>query len=51
MYYRNEIDLISIEGVEVESGSLWMKKGELMVLVDEDQYVTTVYDGKTFSPA
>lgn len=51
MYYRNEIDLISHEGIEVEAGSLWMKKGELMVLVDEDEYITTVYDDKSFSPA
>ena len=51
MYYRNEIDLISHEGVEVDAGSLWLKKGELMILVDEDEYVTTAYDENIFNPA
>lgn len=51
MYYRNEIDLISHEGGEVDAGSLWLKKGELMILVDEDEYVTTAYDENIFNPA
>ena len=48
MYYRNKIALISYEGIEVEAASLWKRKGELMVLVDEDQYVTFPYSESTF---
>lgn len=40
MYYRNTIDVISIEGIEVEAQSLWVKKNNLLELVDDDQYVT-----------
>ena len=38
--YRNKIDLTSIEGIEVDAGSLWQLKGNLLVLEDDDQYVT-----------
>ena len=38
--YRNKTDLISIEGIHVDAGSLWHYKNELMVLDDADQYVT-----------
>ena len=38
--YRNSIDVISIEGIAVDAGSLWRLKNKLLVLVDEDQYVT-----------
>jgi hypothetical protein len=38
--YRNKTDLVSIEGIEVDAGSLWQLKGSLLVLEDEDQYVT-----------
>lgn len=38
--YRNSVDLVSIEGIEVDAGSLWQLKDGLMVLVDDDQYVT-----------
>ncbi len=41
--YRNKQALISNEGVEVDSESLWIKKGELMILVDDDQYITYPY--------
>ena len=41
-YYRNKGDIKSIEGIEVDSGSLWRWDSELklMVLEDEDQHVT-----------
>lgn len=38
--YRNSVDLVSIEGIKVDAGSLWQLKDGLMVLVDDDQYVT-----------
>lgn len=38
--YRNTETVISIEGIEVDAGSLWEFKDELMVLVDDDQFVT-----------
>lgn len=49
MHYRNKINILSYEGIEVEVESLWIRKGELMVLIDEDQYVTTLYtEGKFY---
>jgi|TARA_Y100000589_G_C27083425_1_gene600662 hypothetical protein len=38
--YRNKTDLTSIEGIEVDAGSLWKLENDILVLVDEDQYVT-----------
>lgn len=38
--YRNVTDLTSIEGIEVDAGSLWKLKNEILVLVDDDQYAT-----------
>lgn len=49
-HYRNKINLISYEGIEVEVESLWIRKGELMVLVDDDQYVTFPYSETKFYP-
>lgn len=40
MKYRNKIDIISIEKIQVDAGSLWELKGNLLVLEDEDQYVS-----------
>ncbi|MGV8914383.1 MAG: hypothetical protein ACOH1X_02930 [Kaistella sp.] len=47
-YFRNKIALISYEGIAVDAASLWIRRGELMVLVDEDQYVTCPYSEKKF---
>lgn len=38
--YRNIIDIVSIEGIEVDAGSLWEKETNHFVLVDRDQYAT-----------
>ncbi|WP_417237183.1 MULTISPECIES: hypothetical protein [Flavobacteriaceae] len=40
IYYRNSIDVISKEGIEVEAQSLWQLKNQILVLVDDDQYAT-----------
>lgn len=47
-YYRNKLDMISYENVHVDAESLWEKKGDLMVLVDDDQYVTFPFDENKF---
>ena len=47
-YYRNRIEIISFEGEIIDADSLWEKKGELMVLVDDDRYASTPYDEKNF---
>ncbi|MGL6037549.1 MAG: hypothetical protein ACRC0E_01475 [Soonwooa sp.] len=46
--YRNKTDLTSHEGIFVEAGSLWQKRGELMILEDEDQFVSAPFDEKIF---
>lgn len=47
-YYRNNITILSYQGVEVDVASLWLRNGELMVLVDDDQYVTYPYSEEKF---
>ena len=49
-YFRNKIDIISFEGVHVEAESLWVKKGQLMVLVNEDEHATYPYSETKFYP-
>lgn len=41
-YYRNLRDINSIEGIQVDAGSLWKMdtKQNLLILEDEDQYAT-----------
>lgn len=48
VHYRNKINIISYEGIEVEVESLWIRKGELMVLIDDDQYVTAPHSESKF---
>ncbi len=45
-FYRNKTDLISIEGIEVDEGSLWKldRTQDLLILEDEDQYATAQLD-------
>lgn len=38
--YRNSIDVISIEGIPVDAGSLWKLQNNLLILEDDDQYAT-----------
>lgn len=42
LYYRNRRDVISLEGIEVDAGSLWKWQSDrnLLVLQDEDQDIT-----------
>lgn len=47
-YYRNQLDLISYEGIHVEKESLWEKRGGLMVLVDEDQFASCPFEEDKF---
>ncbi len=47
-HYRNKIDILSHEGILVETESLWVRRGQLMVLVDEDQYATFPYSETKF---
>ena len=48
--YRNTVEIISLEqGITIEVGFLWIRKGELMILVDDDQYVTAPYDITKFN--
>ena len=53
MNYRNKKDLISLEGIEVEAGSLWKFKPdlELLVLEDEDQFASYQLDSRKFEEA
>lgn len=39
-WYRNTVEIVSDQGDLIDKGHLWEKKGELMVLVDDDRYIT-----------
>tara|TARA_R100000306_G_C4365047_1_gene137224 strand:+ start:140 stop:319 length:180 start_codon:yes stop_codon:yes gene_type:complete len=45
-FYRNKSDLISIENIEVDAGSLWKfdENQNLLILDDDDQYATAYLD-------
>ena len=47
-YYRNKIDVISKEGIFVDAESLWKLEGEMLILVDEDQYVSFPFSESKF---
>lgn len=49
-HYRNKIEIVSFEGVIVDAESLWVKRGQLMVLVDEDEYASCPYSETKFYP-
>jgi len=38
--YRNSVDITSIEGIEVDAGSLWYLVDGYFILDDQDQHVT-----------
>lgn len=46
-FYRNTCDLESLEGIEVDNGSLWKVDVEnnVLVLVDDDQHATHKLNG------
>lgn len=41
--YRNTWKVTTFQKVEIERNALWKKEGDLMILVDDDQYITTPY--------
>ena len=47
-HYRNKIDITSFEGEMVDAESLWIKRDEQMILVDDDRYASAPYDEKKF---
>ncbi|MGI0106753.1 hypothetical protein [Salinimicrobium sp. WS361] len=49
-FYRNNSDLESREGIEVEAGSLWkLNPGTKdLILVDDDQYASCELDEENF---
>ena len=47
--YRNTVEIHSLEIGIIEIGYLWKREGELMILVDDDQYITTQYDVTKFN--
>lgn len=51
-YYRNTKSVISMEGITIDEGYLWELKGNnLLVLVDEDQYISCELDVSFFTEA
>jgi hypothetical protein len=49
-HYRNLEDLISLEGIEVEAGSLWKESQPgTLVLVDDDQFASHALEETKFS--
>lgn len=42
--YRNKADLETNKGYQVEKGSLWLRRGNNMILVNDDEFVTCNYN-------
>lgn len=50
--YRNIEEVYSDQGIAVDEGALWiLKANNRLVLVDEDQYITTAYSHLKFQLA
>lgn len=49
--YRNIVDLVSKQGLKIDEGSLWERQGEIMMLVDEDEYHCCIFHKDNFEPA
>lgn len=47
-YFRNIDTLTSDQGVAIDPGSLWTLNGNTLVLVDDDEYHSHVYDADLF---
>lgn len=45
--YRNSIDMV-IDNQTIDRGALWNKVGAYLVLVDDDQYVQTLFNETLF---
>lgn len=48
--YRNLHD-IQTSGTEIESGSLWMRRKDDLILFDDDQFATSKFDPEKFEIA
>lgn len=46
--YRNTIDVLSIQKIMIDAGSLWKREGDLMILQDDDQYITAQFQEEYF---
>lgn len=48
--YRNINDIV-VDNQTIDRGALWNKVGAYLVLVDDDQYVQTLFDETLFEVA
>lgn len=46
--YRNTIDVLSKQKIMIDAGSLWKREGDLMILQDDDQYITAQFQEEYF---
>ena len=49
--YRNITEVESNEGMQVDKGALWDKRGDKFVLIDEDEYITHDFNQHLFKIA
>ncbi len=46
--YRNKTQLVLEDGSEVDAGQLWKLQHEYLIMVDDDDYVSSGYDPNVF---
>jgi hypothetical protein len=46
--YRNTKQLVLEDGTEVDAGQLWKLQHEYLLMVDDDDYVSSAFDPKAF---
>lgn len=49
--YRNNTEIYTDNDFEVENGSLWKQKGNELILIDDDNFVTVQMNKNTFDLA
>ncbi|MEI7487455.1 MAG: hypothetical protein WCJ72_08610 [Chryseobacterium sp.] len=47
-YYRNYNEIADEYGVVIDADSLWEKQDDIMVLVNDDEYITVKYEESEF---
>ena len=46
--YRNKTQLVLDDGTEVDAGQLWKLQHEYLIMVDDDEYVSSDFDPNAF---
>jgi len=46
--YRNTKQLVLEDKTEIDSGQLWKRQHDYLIMIDDDEYVSSGYDPNAF---